>query len=261
MQRTAFLLFSAVALVGAAPREEPRIDLLTGMPLTPLEREPSVLPGTPPPAVQAQPGKRILWDLTHGVYQNYEPADRFSQAVAVLAADGFTVDTTSVSVATIDLSSWDILVVGIGSCFGSAYTAAEVSAIQTFVSSGGGLLIMGDGPAAWPQNIDPVAQAFGTNTAVADIDPDDLVFGTFLPHPIFEDVHRIYYRAAGALQGQLPSKEVAFTPASEPVVNVVRGSLVVVTGDINAFDNTYLGSANNVRFLRNVFDYLSSRSG
>jgi len=260
MRRTTLLIcLSTAALAGGVRSETLQIDLLTGLPITALEQQ---LPGCwgalLPAAPAAAPGKRVLWDLTHGVYLNYEPAGRFSRAARILFAEGFGVHTTTTSVASVNLSNWDILVVGIGSCVNGPYTAAEVSAIQAFVSNGGGLLVLGDNPSVWPDHIDPITQAFGTTTAVADIDPDDLFFSSFAPHPIFQGINQIYYRAAGELDGSPPSSEVAFTSLSEPVVNVVNGLRVVITGDINVFDNTYINNADNVPFLLNVFHYLGS---
>ena len=212
----------------------------------------------PPLAVRARADKHVLWDLTHGVFPGYEPADLYSTATAILAGDGFRVSTTTAGVANLDLTNWDVLVIANGSCWLGAYTQAEVSAIEAFVSAGGGLLVMADNTGAWPQNIAPVAQAFGTTTAVKFLFPIDLVFGMYTPHPIFQDVDRIFYRGAGELAAGSPSEAVGFTSASEPAVCVTTDSRVVVTGDVNVFDDAHIHRADNVRFLRNVFSYLGT---
>jgi len=256
------MVLVSFALVLAASAHGPsravEFDRLAGRPAAPIA---AAAPATEDPATRlggAQAGQRVLWDLTHGVYLGYEPAYYYSQATQLLKAAGFSVETTTAGLATLELSSWDVLVVAIGSCWLGAYTPAEVGAIQAFVAGGGGLLVMGDNPNVWPENIEPVAQAFGTATALTKPLPDDLVFGSLAPHPIFEGVGRLNYKSAGQLAGTSPSIEVAFALSGETLVCVTPGSRVVITGDVNPFDNFTLQEAGNVRFLHNVFAYLAT---
>ena len=39
--------------------------------------------------------KNVLWDLTHGIFLDYEPARRYSQLASMLAGNGYTVDNHS----------------------------------------------------------------------------------------------------------------------------------------------------------------------
>jgi hypothetical protein len=201
---------------------------------------------------------QVLWDLTHGVYLQYEPTGYYSDLVAVLAANGFQVTTTTAGVDNVDLSQYDVLVICLGSAWNSAYTDSEVAAIETFVANGGGLLIMGDNASSTPNhNINPVAQAFGTTCGVTDISPTDVCITDFMTHEIFNGVTTICYVAAGELAAQAPSVEAAWAPNGQVALTLVDPCKVVVTGDVNFCANGNLGIEDNQTFVLNVFQCLA----
>ncbi|MHC4475586.1 MAG: DUF4350 domain-containing protein [Planctomycetota bacterium] len=208
-------------------------------------------------------GGAVLWDLTHGVYFNYEPSGRYSSLVSVLAGKGYTVDTTTAGVDNLDLSVYDVLVVSVGSAWYSAYTASEVTAIQTFVSNGGGLLVMGENTNTPNANINPVAQAYGVTCGVSYLTPDDLYFTNLAAHAVFAGCSQIYYRAAGELSAGSPGQLVAWADTGEGTVAVAESGAgrIVVTGDADFCANSNIGTADNQLFAESVFDWLSMRGG
>lgn len=119
-------------------------------------------------------GGNILWDETHGVYINYEPSGDFSSLSSLLSGLGFTVTTTAAGVNNVNLASYNVVVVSLGSSWYSAYTPAEVSALNTFVQNGGGLLILSDNTACPNANIIPLAQQFGITLGVSYLNDLDL---------------------------------------------------------------------------------------
>lgn len=240
--RTAFALLSLL-LAGHAAAVT---DVMTGREAVDAQSTP--LPG--------QLGANVLWDLTHGVYYLYEPSGLYSELVADLAANGLVVATTTSGVDNIDLSAYSILVICAGSSWTSAYTASEVAAIVDFVNGGKGLLILGDNATARPENINPVAQAFGTTTGVSTLNAD-FTFTDYIPHALFDGVNAIQYATAGELDGQAPAIEAAFSDAGKPLVTVVEPCKVVVTGDINFADNEYNHFVDNRTFSLNIFQWLS----
>jgi hypothetical protein len=243
-----FVLAILLCFPLVAPVAAQEIDLSTG------------LPAVSYPTVPPQGGPRdyeVLWDLTHGVYLQYEPSGAFSNLVAMLNANSYNVTTTTSGIDNIDLSAYDVLVICMGSSWDSAYTPSEVAAAVDFVAGGGGILILGDNASVPVGNINPIAQAFGTTVGVLNISPSDLYFSNFIAHEIFNGVSQLYYRAAGELGYTDPSILAAWTDLDEPTVTLVDPCRVIVTGDMNCADNTYM-LADDATFLMNVFQCLAT---
>ncbi len=196
----------------------------------------------------------VLWDLTHGIFLDYGPSGDYSSLVSILTGKGFTVSTTTLGVNNIDLSVYDVLVVCLGSAWYTTYSPSEIAAIETFVSNGGGLLIMGDNTNCPNSRINPVAQAFGITCGISSLSD---CFSNFASHPIFAGCSQICYVAAGALSAAAPSQLVAWAGASGAVAAGEQGGRIVATGDINFCDNHYIMNSNNQLFTENIFDWLS----
>jgi|GEM_PF-3328829 len=211
------------------------------------------------PINNAATGGKVLWDLSHGVYGSYQPSGYFSTLVRVLAAKGYTVETTSTGVLNANLSQYKVVVINLGSAWYTQYTPQEVSAIKTYVQNGGGLLIMGDNTGCPNANINPVAQAFGTTTGVSEMGGS--LITKLAVHPIFNGVTRFDMAAGGEINGVLPSQEVAWYLEQGAITVATYGSgNVVVTGDINMLDNNYIILDNNQLLGENIFDWLSTPS-
>ena len=146
----------------ASIEDGPEVDLTTGRPPTRApHRDLS-------PLLEVTAGGLVLWDLTHGVYDDYEPAGRYSSLTSLLTSAGYTVDTTTAGVNNVSLWSYDILVVNLASAWYSAYTPAEVHAIELYVWNGGTLLVVAENPAAptgtSPRLPAPLAPPAGSRT-------------------------------------------------------------------------------------------------
>ena len=209
-------------------------------------------------ALETTTGGNVLWDVTHGIYSGYDPTNFYSSLVTLLNSAGFSIYTTAAGLDNLNLAPYDIIVVNLGSSWTSGYTPSEVAAIDNFVNAGGGLLVMGDafGPKL---NINPVAQTFGCTTGVSALLPDDLYIHNFAGHPIFAGVTEIYYRVAGELSASPPSSLVAWEPGGHGVVSIaeVGAGKIVILGDINLWDNTYISYSQNQLFAENVFTWMS----
>lgn len=200
--------------------------------------------------------KRVLWDLTHGVYSTYEPSGMYSSLVTTLGAYGHCVTTTEAGLASEDLSQYDTLVLNVVDAHDSAYTTGEADIVKDFVAGGGGLLLVGDHSGLWPQNLNPVATEFGTTLGG---ETTDNTISSFLPHPLFDGVTSIQQNGGGALTAAAPSVKAAWDGSNRGVVNAAGygNGRVVVIGDINAWSNDFLDDADNTRFAVNVFNWLS----
>jgi hypothetical protein len=199
----------------------------------------------------------VLWDLSHGVYNAYEPTGQYSDLVTLLAANGFSVNTTTQGLVNVDFTGYSVIVIGLGSAFDSPYTPAEVARLQTFIAAGGGVLVMGDNPGAWNANINPVAQAYGTTCGVGDVAPFPTATTSFITHPIFTAVSAIHLQGAGEVDGVTPSVEAAFSAGNTPTVTVHQSCGLVVVGDINFATNPYLFTQDNEVFAVNIFRWLA----
>jgi hypothetical protein len=223
-----------------------------------------MLPSTGPTMGETHAAtKNVLWDLTHGVYNDYDPALAYSQLENLLATEGYTIQTTTAGVNNIVLSNYNVIVVESGAANQTYYSSAEVETIRTFVQDGGGLLVMSDNPdAPMSTNVAPVAQAFGTDVAVSMISPDDLYVTDFNRlYPIFSGVNRFYMRVAGEVVGKSPTEEIAWTDATHKTAVVTATSCpqkVVIFGDINWISNDYINQADNRVLAANTFDWLST---
>lgn len=204
---------------------------------------------------KAPAGGAVLWDLTHGIHSAYDPSGEFSSLVSLLSGKGYTVNTADAGILNIDLNQYGVLVICLGSAWNSAYTTDEVAAINSFVQNGGGLLVMGENPNCPNENINPVAQAFGTKCGLSDL--SYLNVTDLTPHPIFDGVSDFFMVAAGEVRGVPPSEEVARTDSKGTITVTTLGSgRVVVTGDFNFFENDYISYADNQLLAENIFDWL-----
>lgn len=207
------------------------------------------------------PDGDVLWDITHGVYLNYDPAGQYSVLAGLLADAGMPVTVTDQGVDNIDLSPYCVLVIASGSAYDSPYTASEVAAINQFVTDGGGLLVLAEnGGTTAVENLGPVASSFGTTIIDVTVDPLDTYISNFAAHEIFTGIDEILFRACGVLEASAPSVAVAWTANEEAVVTVVDPHQVVIAADSNFCDNTYLVETDNQAFILNVFDWLCSAS-
>jgi len=232
--------------------------------MIPLSEEPDIDTASQTSFTPAAGG--VLWDMTHGIYLNYKPDGRYSTLVSIINGLELSVDTTSIGLNNVTLADYSIVVVCVGSSWETEYTPAEVSAIANFVHFGGGLLVLGDNRNTENHNIQPVAQAFGSSLSPPSdppLTPSDLYISNFAPHPIFDSISTVYFRAGGVVTAVPPSQIVAWEPGGYGVIAVaeVGQGRVVVTGDINLWDNTYIAIADNIPFAVNTFDWLGGGGG
>jgi hypothetical protein len=191
-----------------------------------------------------------LWDISHGVYLNYQPSGDYSQFVALLNSQGYPVAVTTDGVMSEDLSQYKILIISTLTTDDSAYSPDEVAKIKSFVDNGGKLLIMSENTDCPNENINPVSQAFGTTTGVSYLYPLDLLITNLATHPAFTGVSTVYFRAGGELSS---TGTIAWTPDKKPAINVAEENRVVIIGDSNIFSNGNLGNYDNTKLAMNLW--------
>jgi len=204
-------------------------------------------------------GGEVLWDLTHGVFLEYEPDGKYSNFVALLNNLSFTVDTTTASLNTVDLTGYEIIVICIGSSWTSAYSQLEITALKNAIAEGKGLLILSDNTYCPNDNINTLTQTFGVTCGVGTVyDPLDLYFNDFTRFPVFDDINDIYYRAAGVIETDSTASIIgAYDSLRMVAVTGYDRGRVITLSDMNCFENAYLDSADNRLFAENVFNWLA----
>ena len=199
---------------------------------------------------------KILWDITHGE-SGTDGFSQYTDLVADLQASGYTVTTSGAGVDTPGLlPQYSVLVVSAGSSADSAYTPAEVDAIEAFVNNGGGLLVMDEWDEFHADNIEPVVSRFGTYNA-GTIEGWIHVTSLDTSHEIFSGVTSIYLPLAGPFRITSPSSAVAWYE-DQPVVTVVDGKKIVMIGDGNVFQSQsdFINTDDNRKFAANIFKFL-----
>ena len=177
---------------------------------------------------------------------------------------GFTITTTTNGVTNANLASYNIVVVNLGSSWNSTYTAAEVTALNTFVQNERRTLILGKNTACPNGNINPVAQQFGVTCGVSEFSTDDLYLTNLQSgQPVFSGVDTVYMHSAGELTVTSAASLIARDANGKGAIAIaLAGSgRVLVTGDINLFDDSYISIADNLVFAGNVFNWLRVGSG
>ena len=173
-----------------------------------------VYPLIEPEQAQAQPPAgtiiEVLWDATNGVNSGWSPnGTRYDLLRQSFNGWGYNLTVlSSGGVDLVDLSLYDVLVIGLEQAWTNAYNASEAAAIKTFVENGGGLIIMGmqgggyiwwmydiygyiiTGTLNFPYtNINPVAEAFGASFTGVDRSGSAVQ----KVHPIFSEVSDISF--------------------------------------------------------------------
>ncbi len=239
MKKVSLTLVMLLVLVSTIDAVATERDPFTGQPRVPTTIVPLI----------DRDDANVLWDLTHGVEGNYSPSGRFSNITSILANAGFIITTTDAGVDNIDLSTFDVVVICLGSAWESAYTYDEVAALLDFEGAGGGILVMSDNDGCPNENLDLLLSSFGVSTGLSTVQPLDLFLADFISHPIFNGIESLYLRAAGELGIISPAIEAGWAGAGEPLIGLVEDCRLVVVGDINFVDNTYMQEDNELFFL------------
>ncbi len=204
----------------------------------------------------------VLWDVTNGAGSVYDPGtgtSRYEDLVTDLEPD-YTIQSVS---GFGSLAGADIAVIAAPTA-GSGY---DVSTLQSFVSGGGGLLILAD----WNNYSDyaDVASAFGISFTGPFY--KEYIADGVTTHPVCDGITSIDMYWGGGLSVSGSAEEIiSVTDGLDEVLlgaSAVYGSgHVVVLSDSslwasyesggNIYD--YYGTPDNAAFAANVFEYLAT---
>jgi len=199
----------------------------------------------------------VLWALSHGPYANYTPSGWYSDLVDMLEMNNIISYEADYDLNYIGLDSYDIIVVGTLLAWDSAYTAAELTAIQDFVSAGGGLLIMGENSDCPNEHINIISEAYGVTCPLTGGDVNGHITD-FAGIDLFTGVTTLELIGSPGLTVGYPGAAVAWASGGQPVVAIAGPCEVIVVSDGNVWENDYIATGDNETCALNVFDCLCS---
>ncbi|MHA2359253.1 MAG: DUF4350 domain-containing protein, partial [Candidatus Thorarchaeota archaeon] len=178
-----------------------------------------------------------------------------------LEASGYTFDklypSTSGNLTSSNLAGYDMLVIPMSE---DNYTSSEVSAVSSWVSNGGGLLVFGDNTydLADKQEQNKILGPFDlwnnyTVGLTATIDG-------FETHPLIEGCTSLSFVNPGALNHTGAAYPIWYdTNGNTGVVGQDYGNgRVILTGDLDFLGHTQIGSLDNLQFGINVANWLTA---
>jgi hypothetical protein len=221
-----------------------------------------------------RPKGRIVYDLTHSPRLSVDPWDAefatlynsdnsFTQFRTMAVNHSYTFDklypSASGNLTAERLAKYDVLML----CWPDLnYTAAEMLAVEEWVSTGGSLLVMGDrnglvGPNRGDLAINELLQNFDMSLGTTDIlDFADMTPGTHLTLESSTSL-RIGYRNHLVV---LSNATGIWFDGSFPVVagQEFGAGRAILCADMNIFDNSLIGVNSNFRYALNTLNWLTS---
>jgi hypothetical protein len=206
----------------------------------------------------------VYWDVSHGVTDNYRPTGRYSVLVNHLTPQGFSFVEGNVPLSSAAIGGADVLVVAVGSSAFTPYTAPELAAIDSFVRTGGGLLILSDvaGASGIPQ-IQQVANLYNAQVGLTQFTDQDVFSTSIGGHPSVAGVNQIYLRFSSTISpGDLSVYALFNTMPMLAAGNVDQGRVVLIAdGDLFSqapdINPAYFDRAQNRQLAVSTFEWLA----
>ncbi len=203
----------------------------------------------------------ILWDYTHGIYLSYNLDQWYSTLRSTLEGQGYSFTTTTGGIHNMNLSPFRIIVICLGSAWNSAYSSVEADSLVAFVDRGGSLLVMGDNTGCPNANLTPVLSRFNMLSGTGGCgDCFTSTTGNPTYTAIFSGVSQACGVATGSISASSPSEVIGWVsgvPLMAGRCETNKGGVLLI-GDINQWENAYIGNVDNLQFLVNTFAWLSN---
>lgn len=188
----------------------------------------------------------ILFDQTHIT----DSIEYCSFWVANLVERGYGVGThTSGPITSAVLQDYDVFVIPQAEY---VYSTDELSVIQNFVLSGGGLLVIGDDE---PWIYTGLTSFAGMTWASGGCGGDT---SDITPHPVTEGVTTALFAAPiGVIYTEPPALDLVRDPCGNTMLAASEiGGRVVCIGDEDSIYDGYIGYVDNLRLANNIIDWL-----
>lgn len=198
-------------------------------------------------------GVMILWDRAHG----QQTPSSWSTIIDDLRLRGASVTENSTTITAALLAGYDIL--WSIDC-GNTWTANEISAVQSWISAGGSLLLEGDNDASVTAYNALLLPSWGIRYALAD--GTGGITTNIFPHETTAGVSSFFISSGVIASLQVSAPAVRLIDDVANVANTACGQIgsgkVVALADEN-FTNTSMSRADNQLFANQIFDWLATR--
>jgi len=203
-------------------------------------------------------GEIIVWDNS-----KVPTGNQHGTVMSDLSAQGFTVREINISTDGIPSCVVKLVVSSIGNGQGvnTPYTAGEIDLIVDFVTNGGGLFLLNEGPSCCTGTLG-LADAFGAPTlgtsqfqvfnSGVDFDPND-------PATLYNGVSAFEYFAGNSYDTVDGVKATYSSGATALIAKEFGSGCVVITGDTNWASDIGSGvfTNDNRQLANNVFAFLN----
>jgi len=237
-------------------------------------------PGPAPPLAEPLRKRTVLWDMTHNetLSASFEKVVETLQSVLKISWGPILGDWREKCLAEKSLVGWPAVLVLGGIESEGKLAKAEIQNIVKFVEAGGALLITAPCTLYNLTDTNKLASSFGFSFLGDKTEDaanhegkhkDHIIIRDFRRHPITEGLREICFGDYGGTTIKPKQDDVellAFTsekatPAKAPVLTCSsRGKgIVVAFGCSSTFDDKNIDKLDNLKFLKNVFEYLSRK--
>ncbi len=215
-----------------------------------------------------RPKANIAIDYTHHPFygvdswdENVSNIPRYNLWRDYAVSHSFTFDKlypkASNELTAADIAPFDVLVLNLPYI---NYTTAEMTVIQTWVENGGGLYVMAD--AVWTDsqlNLNELLSDWGLaiSQGFANLPTDTT--SEFVDHPVLEGVSVLSFHTGEYLNISGDAYPIVNFSSNIALAGAEAGNgRVILAGDINFLQATYIGEEDNVQFSINILNWLSS---
>jgi hypothetical protein len=199
--------------------------------------------------IDVRPVKYVVFDQTHGT----DYVGGYNTWVKSLVDKGYVVETNNVEPITLDmLAGCDVFVIPQASVM---YTSDELTAIQSFVSYGGGLLVIGDDYPYIYNDLTGFAGITWTGGGVSGVTTN------ITSHPVTAGVSSVYLEAPIAfMYVSGGAQDLVRDPAGEIMLAVseVPSGRVLGFVDEDSLRDYSIGVLDNLLLADNMVDWLST---
>jgi hypothetical protein len=216
-----------------------------------------------------RPKARIVFDLSHQPWYGVDAWDqqavfkaKYSDWRNALVSRTFTFDklypAATGNLTASRLAPYDLLIIVLP---GANFTAAEVTAVTSWIAGGGALLILGDNSGLSTEN--GYINHLLSGLALSHENAHDASTGTYsylVRHPSTEACTGLYVASAGYVNYSAPAYPIWGTDAANTLFagQTFGSGRVILGADINWLENSYLGNANNRQYAINVVNWLTA---
>jgi hypothetical protein len=211
--------------------------------------------------IQSQTSANIYWDYYH------TNSRKFGSLVTELQSAGHVVHVKEAPITLSGLSGCDVLVIVAPSTqSGHELSSSEISAIQSWVSEGHGLFVIGEGEgymgSAMMASVNQLLSPYSMSMSGSLYPMIPVLVTDFISHPVTAGVNTLNLMYCSELNVAGDSIELGYTDNKEVILAASQsiGRVIVIT-DSAPLDDVRLYTYDDLTFALNTVDWLAGGGG